>query len=41
MNNEEKRLLEISRSDRVSVNDVDYFEDRIEDYPNQWGMLYL
>lgn len=37
----EEKLLEISRSNRVSMNEMDYFEDHVENYPNQWGMLYL
>ena len=36
-----QKLLEISRKGVVSENDLDYFEEHIENFPDKWGKLYL
>lgn len=41
MTTTEQKLLEIARTKSVSENDMDYFENNVEDYPYSWGILYL
>lgn len=36
-----QNLLEITRKRVVSESDLDYFEEHVEDFPDNWGNLYL
>lgn len=36
-----QNLFEIARKESINEIEMDYFEDHVEDFPDQWGNLYL